>query len=44
VESAFSGTGAGIGTIGGVTAGIVIGIVLFYLLKNRKARNEAEEG
>ena len=44
VESAFSGTGSGIGTIGGVTADIVIGIVLFYLLKNRKARNEAEEG
>ncbi len=44
IGSVFSGVGADIGNIGGLVIGTVLGLVLFYVIRNhRKAQNDAEE-
>ena len=44
IGSVFSGVGADIGNIGGLVIDTVLGLVLFYVIRNhRKAQNDAEE-
>ena len=43
VGSVFSGIGAELGSVGGLVGGVVIGLLLFFWIRSRKARKTAEE-